>query len=288
MKLPGEQHRIFRTLWRGANLFLVAAVVCSVYAGPREYSVGQYLKGFSDAVVPESATPEKKTEAILEWLKNGPSRYVAENPAALSIREPETTLNYKQLLEVCGTATNAFLNIARSGGLGVRRLLLLTPERITKHVVAEVLIDGRWIVVDPTHRAMFRNAGGQLLTRDQLRNPAVFAETIRAIPGYSSEFNFVRSAHVRMAHVLFFGFGLRRAMDTIAPRWDEAVDWSLLLERESCLILVISVGLTLFFLLLRAVLAWYADRRLRIPRFHLREHFLRAGAAFFSTPEIKQ
>jgi hypothetical protein len=36
------------------------------------------------------------------------------------------------------------------------------------------------------------------------------------------------------------------------------------------------------------VLAWYADSRLRIPRFHLREHALRAGVAFFSTPEIKQ
>lgn len=31
-----------------------------------------------------------------------------------------------------------------------------------------------------------------------------------------------------------------------------------------------------------------ADNRLRIPRFHLREHALRAGVAFFSTPEIKQ
>jgi hypothetical protein len=41
-------------------------------------------------------------------------------------------------------------------------------------------------------------------------------------------------------------------------------------------------------LLLRAVLAWYADSRLRIPRFHLREHAIRAGAAFFSAPEIKQ
>jgi hypothetical protein len=43
----------------------------------------------------------------------------------------------------------------------------------------------------------------------------------------------------------------------------------------------------LFFLLLRAVLAWYADSRLRIPRLHLREHALRAGVAFFSIPEIK-
>ena len=40
--------------------------------------------------------------------------------------------------------------------------------------------------------------------------------------------------------------------------------------------------------LLRLMLAWYADNRLQVSRFHLREHVLRAGAAFFSTPEIKQ
>jgi hypothetical protein len=77
-------------------------------------------------------------------------------------------------------------------------------------------------------------------------------------------------------------------LGAIAPGWEEAIDWSLLLERESFFYLVLSVTLMLFFLLLRAVLAWYADSRLRIPRFHLREHALRAGVAFFSTPEIKQ
>jgi len=41
-------------------------------------------------------------------------------------------------------------------------------------------------------------------------------------------------------------------------------------------------------MILRVMLAWYADSRLRIPRFHLREHMIRAGEAFFSTPEIKQ
>ena len=246
------------------------------------------MKGFSDAVVPESATPEKKTEAILSWMKNGPSRYSIGNPSEPSARDPETTLNYKQLLSVCGTATNAFLNLARSGGLSVRRLLLLTPERNTKHVVAEVLVDGRWIVVDPTYRAVFRDAAGQLLTRNQLENPAVFAESIREIPGYPSEYNFDRFAHVRLSRLPLNSFGLRRALDTVKPGWDESVDWSLLLERESFLILIVSVCLTLFFLLLREMLAWYADHRLRIPRFHLREHALRATTAFFSTPEIKQ
>jgi hypothetical protein len=287
-KVAGEKHFGFRVIWRSVNALLAIVVVSSIYAGFREYSVRQYLRGFSDAVVPESATAEQKVEAILTWMRSGPSRYLAPDPSELSARDPESTLNYRQLLSVCGTATNAFLNLARSGGLSVRRLLLLTPERSTKHVVAEVLIENRWVIVDPTYRAILRNAQGQMLTRAELRNPAIFAEAIKAVPEYSSEYTFDHYAHVRLARLPLDGMGLRRLFDGALPGWDESLDWSLLLERESFLIFVVSVCATLICLLLRAVLAWYADSRLRIPRFHLREHAVRAGAAFFFTPEIKQ
>ena len=266
----------------------MTAIVCSLYAGVREYSVRQYLSGFSDAVVPETAAAEQKVEAILDWMRSGPSRQLAAQPATLSARDPETTLNYSQLLAVCGTATNAFLNLARSGGLRVRRLLLLNPQLTSKHVVAEVLVEDRWVIVDPTYRVMMRDGNGQLLTRDDLHKPAVFSQAISAVPGYPAEYNFERFAHVRLSRLPFFGTGIRRIMDDLLPDWDESVDWSLLLERESFLLLTVSLGLTLFFLVVRMVLAWYADSRLRIPRFHLREHFLRATVAFFSTPEIKQ
>jgi len=285
--MAAERHLFFRLVWRGVNLLLAAVVVSSIYAGVREYSVRQYLKGFSDAVVPESASPEERVQAILSWMQKGPSRNSAD-PSELSGRDPENTLNYRQLLSVCGTATNAFLNLARSGGLSVRRLLLLTPERSTKHVVAEVLVDGKWIVVDPTYRSIFRGTQGQFLTRNDLRNSDVFAQAISRIPGYPADYTFERYAHVRLARLPLDGLGLRRILDGVVPGWDEGVDWSLLLERESFFLLVASVSLTLFFLLLRAVLAWYADSRLRIPRFHFREHIVRAGVAFFFTPEIKQ
>ena len=286
--MTSETHPLFRLVWRTVNLLLAAAVVSSLYAGIREYSVRRYLKGFSDAVIPEAAAPEQKVQAILSWMQSGPARYVAADPDVLSGRDPENTLNYRQLLSVCGTATNAFLNLARSGGLAVRRLLLLSPARNTKHVVAEVLINDRWVVVDPTYRAIFRDARGQMLTRAQLKNPEVFAQATRTLPGYPSEYNFERYAHVRLARLPLDGLGLRGILDRLLPGWDDAVDWSLLLERESFLLLVVSVGLTLLLLLVRAVLAWYADNRLRIPRFHFREHVVRAGVAFFFTPEIKE
>lgn len=268
-------------------MLLTIAVISLFYAAGWEYSVRQYLKGFSDAVVPSSVNPEEKVEAILEWMRSGPPRTTATNPATLSSRDPEMTLNYRELLTVCGSATNAFLNLSRSADLDARRLLLLTPERNTKHVVAEVLIDGRWVIVDPSYRMIMRDARGQLLTRRELRDPGIFAQAIARIPNYPHEYTYDNFAHVRLARLPMEGFHIRRLLDMIAPGWDEALDWSLLLERESFFVLFCTVVIALLLLGLRVLLGWYADHRLKIPRFRLREHVLRAGAAFFSAPEIK-
>jgi hypothetical protein len=286
--LPTKRHLIFRVVWRGVNLLLAVVVVSSLYAGIREYSVRRYLDGFSDAIVPNSLPEEQKLEAILNWMRAEPSRAVSADPEALAKRDPEMTLTYSQLLNVCGTATNAFLNLVRSSDLRGRRLLLLTADNTTKHVVAEVLIGERWIIVDPTYRVIMKDAAGHYLTRKDLQNPRVFEQAVSVVPNYPREYSYDHFAHVRLARLPYVGFGLRKLLSAIAPGWEEAIDWSLLLERESFFYLVLSVSAMLFFLLLRAVLAWYADSRLRIPRFHLREHALRAGVAFFSTPEIKQ
>jgi Transglutaminase-like superfamily len=280
-------HRLFRVGWWSTNLLLALAVASLIYSSWWEYSVRQYLRGFSDAVVPASASPEEQVQAILKWMNSGPPRQVAENPSELSARDPETTLNYQQLLSVCGSATNAFLNLSRSVGLNTRRLLLLTPQRTTKHVVAEVPIDGRWVVVDPTYHVMLRDAQGNLLTRKELQNPAIFAQATGVVPNYSKDYDYSHFAHVRIARLPLDRFHLRDWLDSLSPGWEESLDWSLLLERESFFSLVLTAISVFVFLALRFVLAWYADYRLRIHRFHLREHFLRAGAAFFSTPEIK-
>ena len=282
-----NRHRLFRAGWWSTNLLLAIALGSLLYSGWWEYSVRQYLRGFSDAIVPATATPEEQVRAILEWMSSGPPRQVAANPAELSTRDPETTLNYQQLLSVCGSATNAFLNLSRSAGLNTRRLLLLTPERKTKHVVAEVPIDGRWVIVDPSFRVMLRDAEGKLLTRKELQNPAIFAQATSVVPNYPKEYDYAHFAHIRIARLPLDGFHLRSLLDAVNRGWEESLDWSLLLERESFFALVVAAICVLFFLALRFLFAWYADCRLRIHRFHLREHFLRAGAAFFSTPEIK-
>ena len=170
---------------------------------------------------------------------------------------------------------------------GIRRLLLLTSDRQTKHVVAEVLVDGRWIVVDPSFRVVMRDRRGRALTRKDLQNPAKFREATSLVPNYPADYNYDRYAHVRLARLPLDGFHLRKLLESILPGWDETLDWSLFLERESFFVLVITAAFALISLALRLLLAWYADRRLRVPRFHFRQHFLRATSAFLTTPEIE-
>jgi len=278
---------LFRISWRTINILLVVSMMALVYAASWEYSVRRYLDGFSDAIVPVGAAPEKRVQAILDWMRNGPPRSEDLSPTGLAMRDPETTLNYEQLLSVCGTATNAFLNLARSSDLQARRLLLLTPDRNTKHVVAEVMLNGRWIVVDPTYRVILRNVAGEMVTREELRDPRMFAEVTGRVPGYPAEYNYENFAHVRVARLPLQGLQLRPILDRVFPGWDEKLDWSLLLERESFFVLTISAWATLILFVLRQLLGWYADRKWKIPRFHLRSHLSRAGTAFFTTPEIK-
>src|SRR5437879_8386084 len=192
---------MFRTLRWSSSLIVALAFAALIYSCVREYSVRRYLDGFSYAIVPDVLPAEQKVNAILSWMRAEPSRANTASPDSLARRDPESTLSSQQLLKVGGTATNAFLNLARSSDLRVRRLLLLTPDRKTKHVVAEVLIGGRWIIVDPTYRVIMKDVNGRFLTRQDLRNPAIFAEAVNAIPNYPREYSFENFAHVRLARL---------------------------------------------------------------------------------------
>jgi len=278
---------LFRISWRITNLLLVVSVMSLLYSAGWEYSVRRYLEGFSDAIVPAGAPPERRVQAILDWMRAGPTRSDEIGPTGLGMRDPENTLNYQQLLSVCGTATNAFLNLARSSDLGVRRLLLLSSDQNTKHVVAEVKLNGRWIVVDPTYRVILRNAAGEMLTREQLKNAPTFAEAVARIPGYPPAYNYENYVHVRVNKIGLGAVRLRPVLNRVFPGWEERFDWSLLLERESFFVLILAAVATLLLFLLRQALAWYADRRLKLSRLHLRSPVSRAGTAFFTTPEIK-
>jgi len=67
-----KSQAIFRAVWWTSNFLLLAALMATVYSAVWELSVRQYLRAFSDAIIPEVAPAQQKAEAILAWMKNGP------------------------------------------------------------------------------------------------------------------------------------------------------------------------------------------------------------------------
>jgi hypothetical protein len=279
-----KRHPIYLFFWYLVNALLVLSILLAIYSAFWEYSTRRYLKGFSDAVVPLSAPDAEKVDAILTWMKLGPSRKIATDSLEYLIRDPTTTLNYQELLKTCGTATNAFLNLANTSQLPARRLLLMDKNGNVVHVVAEVQLNNRWVVVDPAFRTAFRDASGRLLTRDELTDPHIFKQATEKLPDYLPEYTFDRTAHVRVAKIPYIGKMLRSDLGRELPGWSESLVWTFLLERESFAATVATLALVIFLFLIRLPLRWYGENRLGIRMLRAGERIAQATKTLLRGP----
>jgi hypothetical protein len=278
-----QNHWLFRTFWLTLNGLLVVSILLAMYAVGWEYSTRRYLNGFSDAIVPATAPGEEKIEAILNWMAHGPSRRPSSPGGLMPERDPTDTLNYDALLKVCGTATNAFINLVNTGNMEVRRLLLLDSHQLTEHVVAEVLVNGRWIVVDPAYRLVMRTPDGKALSTKELRDPVILAEATQRIPHYDPAYTFNNTTHIRTARLYLIGTSLQRILDHLAPGWDASPIMTLLVERESFAAMMSSFLLVIFLVLLRIAIRWYGRRLLGIQSTRIRGRLRRFYDALLDT-----
>jgi hypothetical protein len=262
----------------------ILTILLLLYSIGWEISTRRYLRGFSDAIVPSTAPADEKIEAILNWMTHGPARLTNAQNTLGHDRDPTETLNYEVLLRVCGTATNAFINLMDSDGLPARRLLLLDENRLTKHATAEVLVNGRWIVVDAAYRVVLRGSDGKLLTREELADPAVFSAATRGIPRYDPSYTFENTSHIRVPRLPLVGHPLQAVLDLLLPGWEDSTTTTLLLERESFFVMSLAIILVFSLGLLRVSIRWYGERWLGIQQPRVRDQLLRATQAFFNIP----
>ena len=278
-----QRHRLFRAIWLAINGILILSLLLAMCAAGWEFSTRRYLTGFSDAIIPATAPGEEKIEAILNWMAHGPARRSSSPGGLMPERDPTDTLNYYALLKVCGTATNAFINLLNTGNMEVRRMLLLDSHQLTEHVVAEVLVDGRWIVVDPAYRVVMRTPAGKTLTSEELRDPAILAEATQGIPHYDPTYAFTNTTHIRTARLHFLGTLLQRILDHILPGWDASPVMTLLVERESFAAMISSLLLVMLVVLLRTAIRWCGERLLGIRSMRIRGQLRRAYDALLDT-----
>jgi len=277
-------HPLFFLFGCATNILMVSFVLMSLYGALWELSTREYLRGFSDAIVPYAASPEQRVAAILAWMDRGPARNQTIPSDDPSDRDPVNTLNYAGLLRVCGTATNAFVNLADASGLEARRLLLLSPTGNTNHVVAEVFIAGRWIVADPSFRVMPRDAAGHLLTREQMAEPDTFSVATRDIAHYDPLYAYTRTEHIHLTSIPVVGAALQRVLDAWLPHWDDSIRLTLLVERQSYAVLVIGLLLLTLSLLWRRALDLYGRKILGVSPVYLRIQLKQGGLALLGRP----
>jgi len=256
-----KKEKILHAIGFSINTLLICSIILSLFGVAWEYSTRWYLSGFANAVLPSSASPEQKVSAILSWMSKGPSREAEYYSDDAENRDPVDTLNYSELLNVCGTATNAFVNLASAGGLEARRLLLLDEQnKSTNHVVAEVLLDNRWVIVDPTFHLILRDNSGHLLTREDLARPDVYLEATRNIDRYDIRYNYEHTAFIHLARIPLVGTFLQAKLNSVLPTWQDDINWTVLVERQSYSTAIVGVTLLLLALFLRRSLVWYARK----------------------------
>ena len=256
-----KKEKLLHAIGFAINTLLICSIVLSLFGVAWEYSTRWYLSGFANAVLPSSASPEQKVSAILNWMSKGPSREAEYYSDDAENRDPVDTLNFSELLNVCGTATNAFVNLASAGGLEARRLLLLDEQnKSTNHVVAEVLLDNRWIIVDPTFHLILRDSSGHFLTRGELARPDVYLDATRNIERYDTRYNYEHTAFLHLAGIPLIGSFLQSKLNSLLPAWQEDINWTVLVERQSYSTAIVGVTLLFLSLFLRRVLVWYARR----------------------------
>jgi hypothetical protein len=278
-----KKESVFQILAFAVNMLLISSVLLILSGMAWEYSTRMYLSGFSNAVLPFTSSPERKVIAILSWMDQGPARSTDYYSDDGENRDPVDTLNYKELLTVCGTATNAFVNLASAGGLESRRLLLLdAQDRSTNHVVAEVRIDGRWAIVDPSFHAVLRGKDGSLLTKYDLANPAVLREATQNLPGYDPAYNYEHTAFIHLAGLPIIGPFLQRKMNGLLPALQENINWTVLVERQSYDTIVVGIVLLLFAIFLQRLVIW-RGRRISVVSLSPWEQLRRTGTALFSS-----
>lgn len=261
--LPLKHGHLLAFVRQVSNVLMVGAFALALYGLGWNYSTHRYLEGFADAIVPLNGSPLEKSEALLNWLSHEPERSDLAVNGTASLRDPVRIVQNAGLLKVCGSATNAFVNLADVAGLRTRRLLLIDQSGGTKHVVAEVQAGDRWFVVDPRARFVFRDRSGRALTKEDLSDPDVFRDAISRMPGYDPSYTFERTAHIHLERIPLLGNLLRRALDSLFPKWEEAINWGYLPEHPSLWPILVSLPLLLSCIFTRRLVNRYSRNRLR-------------------------
>ncbi len=114
------------------------------------------IKRLAERITTGKKTEREKAEALFRWTRDNIEYDIVPMVGARDV------IRKSKKIAMCFDKTNVFVALARSIGIPTRYLLLdcelktneLAAERNVspkaKHIVAEALVDNKWVIVDPS------------------------------------------------------------------------------------------------------------------------------------------
>lgn len=110
------------------------------------------IRKLAEKITRKERTPREKAEALFEWVRDTIPWNIEKIVGAKKV------LERKPKQAICMDKTNLLVALCRAVGIPTRYILLdcefdiKNPDipRWTKHAVAEVYVNGKWVVADPS------------------------------------------------------------------------------------------------------------------------------------------
>jgi transglutaminase superfamily protein len=221
-----------------------------------------FVDGICAVVARPESPPEQRAMQLFRWVNSYDDEELSSSAATppRGLLTPRAMIEHRAYFRAnCGSKAWLLAILARHAGLQARELRLCDARHEARHVVCEVLIGSRWLVLDPTVDLDFRRRDGQLATAAELRDPALLAVNARRADYYDLQrWQFTHAERLHFEKVPLVGGLLRRLAARLSGRPAEELTIPPALEQPR---LVAAGSLALLALLALAATVLLARRR---------------------------
>jgi hypothetical protein len=257
-------------LARREQIFLILALLAS-FAALWQWLLfvedNSFLDGICSALGVRDLGPEARAVRLYRWTSTYDDHIPPSEPAARP--GPYDSLTLRSIVDHrayysadCGLKARLLVALATRAGLKGRELRLCDSSHITRHVVCEVQISGRWVVFDPTIGLDFRRRDGRPATAAELRDPALLAANVIRAPQYNAHrWRFDHAERLHFEKLPLLGGLIRRLAPHLTGRPAEELALPAALDRPRR---VTAGGLAALALLALAAAGMAARRRRKL------------------------
>ncbi len=132
------------------------------------------------AVAPASLPPDVRVKRLAIWAFD----HFLSKGIPLPLQEDHFFNTARRGYGTCDQLAHVLATLYWSAGYPARLLMLRDAQGVSPHTVAQVLVNHRWVLVDPSFKVIFQDRQGRLLTVEDLSQFPNVLEAYRAKTGF--------------------------------------------------------------------------------------------------------